>query len=370
LPAGGTAQVKVDAFDPGGAAVTCSFSAEAGQISIPDPAGGPCVGSYTNDGRPRASDTISIVATSSAKLSATATASVSLTGTDVPTPPPSPPPTPAPSPTLLPPAVTTQPATDITATGATLNATVDGRGASATYHFDYGDGSSYGSSTKEQNVPSGTGAFAVSQSVSALSCETVYHYRVVGTNAGGQTAGADRSFITRPCPPTVAVTSSGDCHPPCTLTFTATMTNATSVRWSGCASGTGHQVTCPLTSLQSITATATAIGPGGTAQASASARGVNTAPGVTCLGNYFFLAGSDQAILYALADPDDPASTGTGSATYDGGTVYGAGFRPGDTQNIWEVGIHVGAGHGTVTFAYKDRWGAQGGANCPVTGTE
>src|SRR6266446_1179300 len=352
---GGTAQVKVDAFDPGGAAVTCSFSAEAGQISIPDPAGGPCVGVYTNDGRPRASDTISIVATSAAKLSATATASVTLTGTDVPTPPPSPPPTPVPSPTLLPPAVTTQPATDITATGATLNATVDGPGASATYHFDYGDGSSYGSSTKEQNVPSGTGAFAVNQSVSGLSCGTVYHYRVVGTNAAGQTAGADRSFITRPCPPTVAVTSSGDCHPACTVTFTAMATNATSVSWSGCASGTGNQATCPVTSLQTITATATAIGPGGTAQASGSARGINTVPRVTCLGNYFFPAGSDQAILYAVDDPDDPASTGTGSATYDGGTVYGAGFRPGGTQNIWEVGIHIGAGHGTVTFTYRDR---------------
>ncbi len=50
--------------------------------------------------------------------------------------------------------------------------------------------------------------------------------------------------------------------------------------------------------------------------------------------------------------------------------MYGAGFRPGGTQNIWEVGIRVGAGHGTVTFAYKDRWGAQGGTDCPVTGTE
>src|SRR3989442_180177 len=75
---GGTAQVRVDAFDPGGATVVCSFSAEAGQISIPDPAGGPCVGAYTNDGKARASDTITIVATGAAKLSATATDSGSV----------------------------------------------------------------------------------------------------------------------------------------------------------------------------------------------------------------------------------------------------------------------------------------------------
>jgi hypothetical protein len=35
------------------------------------------------------------------------------------------------------------------------------------------------------------------------------------------------------------------------------------VSWSGCASGTGNQAICPVTSLQTITATATAIGPGG-----------------------------------------------------------------------------------------------------------
>src|SRR5207247_1770713 len=114
---GGTAQVRVDAFDPGGATVVCSFSEDAGLISIPDPAGGPCVGAYTNDGKARTSDTITIVATGAAKLSATATASVTLTGAEVvsPTPPPSPAPTPAPSPspTLPPPAVTTQPATSI-----------------------------------------------------------------------------------------------------------------------------------------------------------------------------------------------------------------------------------------------------------------
>jgi hypothetical protein len=366
----------VDAFDPGGTTVVCSFSAEAGQVSIPDPARGPCMGVYTNDGKARTADMITVVATSAAKLSATATASITLTGSDVvsPTPPtsplPTPLPTPAPSPTLPPPAVTTQPATNITATSATLNGTVDGRGAPATYHFEYGRAATYGSSSGEQNVPSGASAVAVNQNVSELSCESAYHYRVVGTNAGGQTAGADRSFTTGPCPPTVALTSSGDCHPPCTVTFMATTTNATSVSWSGCASGTGNQASCPITSLQTVTAIATAIGPGGTAQASAIARGINATPVVTCLGNYSFPAGSDQSILYAVDDPDDPASTGTGSAAYDKGTVYGAGFRPGGTQNIWEVGIHVGYGRGAVTLTYDDRWGAQAIGRCPVTGTE
>jgi hypothetical protein len=124
-----------------------------------------------------------------------------------------------------------------------------------------------------------------------------------------------------------------------------------------------------LNSLEVITATATATGPGGTAQASATAKGINAPPVVTCLGNYYFPTGSDQGIHYAVDDPDDPASTGTGSATYDKGSVYGAGFSPGGTQNIWEVGIHVGFGHGTVILTYTDRWGAQVSGSCPVTGT-
>jgi hypothetical protein len=367
---GGTAQVSVDAFDPRGSVLVCRFSAQAGQVSVPDPARDPCKGVYTNDGTARTSDTITVVATNAADLSVSATAPITLNAQPPASPPPRPAPVPTPTPAPPPlPAVTTQPATNITTTGATLNGTVDGRGAPSTYHFDYGVSAAYGSSTSEANVPSAAGAVAVNQGVSGLTCGTSYHHRVVGTNAGGQSAGGDRTFSTAACPPTVTVSSSGDCHPICTVNFTATTTNTTSVTWSGCASGTGNQATCSLNSLEVITATATATGAGGTAQASATARGTNAPPVVTCLGNYYFPTGSDQAILYAVDDPDDPASTGTGSATYDKGSVYRAGFRPGGTQNIWEVGIHVGFGHGTATLTYKDRWGAQASGNCPVTGT-
>lgn len=377
IPLGGTAQVTVDAFDPEGTSLSCRFTAEAGRISIPQPRDQPCQGTYTNDGTARAADTITVTVTNAANVSASATAPVTLTGGSAPpvpgpdpTPRPTPTPGPTPSPEPAPPVVTTQPATNITSTGATLNGTVDGRGAPATYHFLYGIPPGYDDATAEKDVPPGVSAVAVNEAVSALTCDTTYNYRVVGTNAGGQTPGANATFKTDPCPPTVTVASSGDCHPTCTVTFTATTTNATSVTWSGCASGSGDRATCPLTSLGTIVATATATGPGGTAQASAIANGINTTPAVVCLGNYFFPAGTDHRILYAIDDPDDPASTGTGSATYDRGHVYGAAFRPGGTENIWEVGIRVGFGHGTVSLTYTDRWGAQSVGHCPVTGTE
>src|SRR6266571_8341227 len=103
IAVGGTAQVNVDTFDPLGVTVVCTFSAEAGRVSVPDPKRDPCAGVYTNDGRARATDTITVVATSATKLSASATASVTLTSSVVtPTPPPSPAPTPAPVPVPTP----------------------------------------------------------------------------------------------------------------------------------------------------------------------------------------------------------------------------------------------------------------------------
>lgn len=377
IPLGGTARVNVDAFDPEGSVLVCRFAAEAGQVAVADPTHQPCTGTYTNDGTARTTDTITVTVTNTANVSARATASVSLTSASAPpvpgpgpTPRPTPAPSPQPSPEPAPPIVTTQPASGITVTGATLNGTVDGRGAPATYHFLYGIPPGYDDATPEKDVSPGISAVAVNEAVSGLTCGTTYNYRVVGTNVGGQTPGANAMFTTTACPPTVTVSSSGNCHPACTVTFTATTTHATSVTWSGCASGSGNQATCPLTSLGTIVATATATGPGGTAQASASANGINASPTVFCLGNYYFPADTDHPILYAIDDPDDPASTGTGSATYDLGHVYGAGFRPGGTQNIWEVGIRVGFGHGTVSLTYRDRWGAQSVGHCPVTGTE
>ena len=47
--------------------------------------------------------------------------------------------------TLVPPDVTTGAATSISASGATLNGTVDANGRSTTYYFDYGTSTSYGS---------------------------------------------------------------------------------------------------------------------------------------------------------------------------------------------------------------------------------
>ncbi len=173
-----------------------------------------------------------------------------------------------------------------------------------------------------------------------------------------------------PVPPTVSVKSSGDCHPTwngpgCPVTFIATTTNATSVSWSDCASGMGTTSTCIINSITTVTAVATAAGPGGTAQSSASAHGVNSPAYVGCGGNpYHFSAPSDQGISLSVNDPDgDPASAGSVfGLSFSGGSVYGAGYQSG---NVWIIGIHV-EGPGAVSWIYKDAWGAATQGTCTV----
>ncbi|GEM_PF-1196486 len=130
----------------------------------------------------------------------------------------------------LPPTVTTGAATSVTASGATLNGTVNANYASTTVTFEYGLDTSYGSTvTADQSPVTGSTDTPVSAAVSGLLPNTTYHYRVVGQNSGGTTDGSDLTFTTDAIPPTVttdpaaSVTASG-----ATLNGTVNANNASS----------------------------------------------------------------------------------------------------------------------------------------------
>jgi Divergent InlB B-repeat domain/FG-GAP-like repeat len=107
-----------------------------------------------------------------------------------------------------PPVVATSPAGNVTANGATLNGTVNPNGASTTAVFEYGTTASYGSQVPVSPAPgSGTSPVTVSVSVSGLSCETLYHFRLKATNAAGTATGADATFTTSSCTLPLIVTS-------------------------------------------------------------------------------------------------------------------------------------------------------------------
>jgi streptogramin lyase len=95
----------------------------------------------------------------------------------------------------------TEAATEVKSTTAKLNGTVNPEGLETKYKFEYGKTTSYGTSTSEVSAGSSVSNQAVSQTVSSLSPETTYHFRVVATNSTGTTNGEDKSIKTGVGPP-------------------------------------------------------------------------------------------------------------------------------------------------------------------------
>jgi plastocyanin len=97
-----------------------------------------------------------------------------------------------------PPSATTEAATALTETGATLKGSVDPNGQATEYFFKYGPTSSYGTETAPQSAGSGTTNAPESASVTGLSPGTTYHFELVATYASGASTvlGGDRTFTT------------------------------------------------------------------------------------------------------------------------------------------------------------------------------
>jgi hypothetical protein len=103
------------------------------------------------------------------------------------------------------PLVEPKPATSVTQTSATLNATVNPNIAEVTAcRFEYGTTTSYGATVPCTPAPgSGSSAVPVSVQISGLSANTTYHFRILATNSFGTNEAQDQSFKTLPKAPTV-----------------------------------------------------------------------------------------------------------------------------------------------------------------------
>jgi subtilisin family serine protease/phosphodiesterase/alkaline phosphatase D-like protein len=121
------------------------------------------------------------------------------------------------------PTVETKEGSSVTQTTATLNATVNPNGGEVSEcKLEYGTTTSYGSSASCTPAPgSGTSPVAVSASVSLLSPNTTYHFRVSATNAGGTSKGTDETLKTLPNAPTLETKA------PSAVTQTSATLNAT-----------------------------------------------------------------------------------------------------------------------------------------------
>lgn len=95
------------------------------------------------------------------------------------------------------PVATTGGATGVSQTAATLAGTVNPNGASTTCEFQYGTTTGYGSTVPCASAPgSGTAPVPVQAALAGLRANTQYHFRLVATNGGGTTNGANQTFRT------------------------------------------------------------------------------------------------------------------------------------------------------------------------------
>ena len=92
---------------------------------------------------------------------------------------------------------------NIGSTGAALNGTIDPHGMGVEYYFEYGPTPEYGSSTAQTSAGSGDVDVEASQTITELSPDTTYHYRLVVLDGPDKLYGSDVTFTTAPAPPLV-----------------------------------------------------------------------------------------------------------------------------------------------------------------------
>jgi plastocyanin len=96
------------------------------------------------------------------------------------------------------PVATSEAATALSETGATLHGTVNPEGHETSYFFKYGLTTNYGSvvPTTAQKLASPNSTEGVSAPLSGLTPGTSYHFQLVAENSSGTVHGADQTFTT------------------------------------------------------------------------------------------------------------------------------------------------------------------------------
>ena len=99
--------------------------------------------------------------------------------------------------------LSTDASTALSESGATLNASFLGNGEDTHYYFEWGPTTAYGHTSaaspgEDAGTPSGPNRTSLSFELNGLDSYATYHYRIVATNAGGTSDGADKTFTTLP----------------------------------------------------------------------------------------------------------------------------------------------------------------------------
>ena len=183
------------------------------------------------------------------------------------------------------PVVTTNPATNVATSSATLNGTVDPHGLSTSVHFQYGTTTSYGSTTANQTHVGNT-YLNISANISGLNASATYHFRIVATNSAGTRYGSDRTFATVPPDESVAWQNNAvhDGFDP-----TSPLVPPLTLKWSRDLSGSGvRSISYPLIARGLVFITTTTMNNYGTTLMAFNEHTGTTVWSRAISGTYFF----------------------------------------------------------------------------------
>ncbi len=160
---------------------------------------------------------------------------------------------------MIAPTIVTEFVDSVNSVSAKFEGSVNANNATTTVKFEYGLTTGYGSQvTATQSPVNGTTATAVSASITGLTPNATYHYRISATNAAGTTTGTDSTFTTHTLVP-IATTLSAD-----TISATGATVHgsvnannaATTVKFEyGLTTGYGTQVTATQSPVNGTTNT-------------------------------------------------------------------------------------------------------------------
>ncbi len=112
--------------------------------------------------------------------------------------------------------VTTGLASKVEPSSVTLSGSLKPEGITTKYHFAYGETTSYGKDSAEEQT-SASGTVTAEMGLSSLTPNTTYHYRLVAVNEYGTTLGSDREFTTAGPPRITGEPTTGIGHEAATL---------------------------------------------------------------------------------------------------------------------------------------------------------
>jgi hypothetical protein len=153
------------------------------------------------------------------------------------------------------PTATTKSVSAVRDNTATLNASVNPNGMATTVYFEYGTSTGYGARSSSKSIGAGRSAVNVAIGISGLSFNTVYHVRVVASNAVGTNAGADQAFATTGRPVIRAGAASGMTSTTATLGATVDPSGHKASWYFQYGTSTGYGLVTPTRSSSSANGT-------------------------------------------------------------------------------------------------------------------